>query len=128
MRTFRLVVLVLTAVLASKLDAQSLYGTVAGNVNAARNAVMAGVRANQYLSRSPVRDQATINALTVKVPNPSTGLLPGTTWNGSTVQAAQLLEAFPQFTGVTLQNENIGSSYFQMFQTRVHKRFSRLVW
>ena len=79
---------------------------------------------NQYLSTSPVRDQATINALTANVPNPFAGLLPGTTLNGSTVQVAQLLEAYPQFTGVTLQNENIGSSYFQMLQARLHKRFS----
>jgi hypothetical protein len=79
---------------------------------------------NQFLSKSPVRDQATINALTANVANPFAGLLPGTTLNGSTVAASQLLEAYPQFTGVTLQNENIGSSYFQMFQTRLHKRFS----
>jgi hypothetical protein len=80
---------------------------------------------NQYLSHSLVRDQATINTLTANVVNPFAGLLPGTTLNGSTVQASQLLAAFPQFTGVTLQNENLGSSYFQMFQTRLHKRFSR---
>jgi hypothetical protein len=79
---------------------------------------------DQYLSRSPVRDQATINALTANVANPFAGLLPGTTLNGSTVQVSQLLAAYPQFTSVTLQNENIGSSYFQMFQTRIRKRFS----
>lgn len=79
---------------------------------------------DQYLSRSPVRDQATINALTANVPNPFTGLLPGTTLNGSTVAASQLLEAYPQFTGVTVQSQNIGSSYFQMLQGRLRKRFS----
>src|SRR5205823_7366210 len=37
----------------------------------------------QYLSTSPVRDQATIDRLTANVPNPFAGLLPGTTNNGS---------------------------------------------
>jgi hypothetical protein len=80
---------------------------------------------NQYLSKLPVRDQAVINSLTANVSNPFAGLLPGTTLNGSTIPASQLLEAFPQFTGVTAQSENIGSSYFQMMQTRFHKRFSK---
>jgi len=79
---------------------------------------------NQYLSTSPVRDQATINTLTANVPNPFAGLVPGTTLNGSTIPASQLLAAYPQFTSVTVQNQNIGSSYFQMFQTRLRKRFS----
>jgi hypothetical protein len=79
---------------------------------------------NRYLSQLGVRDQATINSLTANVTNPFAGLLPGTTLNGSTVAASQLLAAYPQFTGVTLQSENIGSSYFQMFQTRLRKRFS----
>ena len=79
---------------------------------------------NQYLSKSPVRDQAVINSLTANVPNPFAGLLPGTTLNGSTTTASQLLAAYPQFTGVTLQNEHFGSSYFQMPQTRLNKRFS----
>ena len=48
MRTFRLVVLVLTAGLGSRLDAQSLYGTVAGNVTDATSAVMAGVRVSLH--------------------------------------------------------------------------------
>jgi hypothetical protein len=71
-----------------------------------------------------VRDRATINAPTANVANPFARLLPGTTLNGSTVQVSQLVAAYPQFTSVTLQNENIGSSYFQMFQTRIRKRFS----
>ncbi len=42
---------------------------------------------NQYLSTSPVRDQATINFLTANVANPFQGLLPGTNLNGATVAA-----------------------------------------
>jgi len=79
---------------------------------------------NQYLSTSPARDQAIINTLTANVANPFAGLLPNTTLNGSTVPLSQLLAAFPQFTGVTLQNDNLGNSYFHMLQTRLHKRFS----
>ena len=79
---------------------------------------------NQYLSRFGTRDQAVINSLTANVANPFSGLLPGTTLNGSSIAASQLVAAYPQFTGVTLQSENIGSSYFQMFQTRIRKRFS----
>jgi len=79
---------------------------------------------NQYLSRSPVRDQATINALTANVANPFAGLIPGTTLNGSTIPVSQLLAAYPQFTTVTMQNQNIGSSYFHMMQVRFRKRLS----
>lgn len=79
---------------------------------------------NQYLSKSPTRDQATINALTANVANPFAGLIPGTTLNGSSTTVSQLLQAFPQFTAVNLQSEHLGSSYFQMFQTRLRKHFS----
>jgi len=47
----------------------------------------------QYLSRSPVRDTATINALAAIVANPFSGLLPGQTLNGSTTAVSSLLNA-----------------------------------
>src|SRR5262249_23103028 len=55
----------------------------------------------QYLSTLPVRDQPAIDSLTANVANPFAGLVPGTTLNGSTIQRQQLLQAFPQFTGLT---------------------------
>lgn len=78
----------------------------------------------QYLSTSPVRDQATIDRLSANVPNPFAGLLPGTSNNGSTIQFQQLLRPFPEFTGVTEQALNDGSSYFHGLQARLEKRFS----
>lgn len=77
----------------------------------------------QYLSSSLRRDQAVIDRNTAVVTNPFAGLIPGTTLNGSTVGVAQLLRPYPQFTGVTLQGNSIGSSYFHMGQVRFEKRF-----
>ncbi len=78
----------------------------------------------QYLSRLPTRDNDTINRLSALVPNPFQNLIPGTTLNGATVGRSQLLRPYPHFTGVTLQEDNDGNSYFHMFQTRVEKRLS----
>lgn len=77
-----------------------------------------------YLSNSPVRDTAAINRLTANVPNPFAGLIPGSTLNGSTVARSQLLMAFPQFSGVTMESTNQGSSYYHSLLMRMEKRFS----
>ena len=82
----------------------------------------------QYLSKSPVRDQTTINLLGGSVANPFAGLLPGgASLNGSTVALQQLLLPFPEFpvNGVTMQQGSGGSSYFESLNTRVEKRFSQ---
>jgi hypothetical protein len=79
----------------------------------------------QYLSTAPLRDQPAIDFLTANVNNPFAGLIPGTTLNGSTIQRQQLLQAFPQFTGLTERTGPQGASYFELFQARVQKRFSR---
>jgi hypothetical protein len=81
----------------------------------------------QYLSTSPVRDQATINALTAVVPNPFRTLIPGTGLNGNTFGAENLLRRYPQFSGdggVVLDAQSIGYSNFHMAQIRLDKRFS----
>jgi Carboxypeptidase regulatory-like domain/TonB dependent receptor len=83
----------------------------------------------QYLSTSPVRDDATNNYLTQQVPNPFVGLLPGTTLNGTTVSRSQLLRPFPQFTtsgssqGVEAL-ETIGQSDYSSFQGRIERRMA----
>ncbi len=77
----------------------------------------------QYLSTSPVRDQATINLLSTQVPNPFYPLLPGTGLSGSNVSLSQLLRPYPQFTGVTY-NTNQGSSRYHSLQGRFEKRLS----
>ena len=81
----------------------------------------------QYLSNSPVRDQATIDRLSANVPNPFAGLLPGTGINGSVIARSQLLAPFPQFAGASgVQGAAFtdGSSYFHAFDARIEKRFS----
>ena len=77
----------------------------------------------QYLSTSPVRDQATINLLSAQVPNPFYPLLPKTSLSGSNVSLSQLLRPYPQFTGVTY-NTNQGYSRYQSLQARFEKRLS----
>jgi len=84
----------------------------------------------QYLSRLPVRDQALITSLTGSTPNPFSGL--ATNQNTATTTPAQLLARYPQFpvgsasgsTGVLLQDNNVGSSYFESLNVRLQKRFA----
>ena len=80
---------------------------------------------SRFLSNSPVRDTATINALTANVANPFQGLLPGTTLNGSTVSASQLLMAYPQYTGLTENTANLASSDFESLEFRLQQRLWR---
>ena len=79
---------------------------------------------NQYLSTSPVRDQAAINFLSANVANPFAGMLPGTTINGSTIPRTQLLRPFPQFTGVSMRDFQ-GYSWYNSMQVRSERRFSQ---
>jgi hypothetical protein len=77
----------------------------------------------QYLSASPIRDNAVINNLTANVANPFAGL-PGTSLNGATVQKQQLLLPYPQFTGVSVGASPAGSTSFNMLAARLEKRFA----
>ncbi|MDQ6663132.1 MAG: carboxypeptidase regulatory-like domain-containing protein [Acidobacteriota bacterium] len=79
----------------------------------------------QYLSNAPFRDQPVIDRNTANVTNPFSGLLPGTTLNGSTTSRGQLLLPYPEFTGIREQQVSEGSSYFHMAQVRLEKRFSQ---
>jgi hypothetical protein len=77
----------------------------------------------QYLSASPVRDQATINFLGEQVTNPFYPLLPRTNLAASTVQRGQLLRPYPQFNSLTT-NQNIGYSWYHSMQVRLERRFA----
>jgi hypothetical protein len=77
----------------------------------------------QYLSTSPVRDDATNNRLTQQVPNPFVGLLPGTGLNGANVARSQLLRPYPQFTSVQATETN-GRSDYNALQARVERRMA----
>ena len=78
---------------------------------------------NRYLSTTGVRDQATINQLTSLVRNPLAGLAPGTTLSTATIAVQQLLRPYPQFTGVSV-DQQIGRSWYNSLQARLEKRFS----
>jgi hypothetical protein len=84
----------------------------------------------QYLSTLPIRDQATITALTASTPNPFSGL--ATSQNGTATTVSQLLARFPEFpvgtgtfgTGVIENNAPTGSSFYESLNVRFQKRFS----
>jgi hypothetical protein len=78
----------------------------------------------QYLSTSPFRDIPNNDKLTANVTNPFANLAPGTTLNGTLIARSQLLLPFPQFTAVTENSTNAGSSYFHQMQVRIEKRFA----
>ncbi len=76
----------------------------------------------QYLSTSPVRDDATNNLLSQQVPNPFVGLVP-TGLTGANVARSQLLRPYPQFTSVQATETN-GQSDYQALQARVERRMA----
>jgi Carboxypeptidase regulatory-like domain len=92
--------------------------------NDSNNNVVINPIPRQYLSTSPVRDQARIDYLNATVPNPFQGLLPGTTFNGSTIQRQQLLRPFPEFGRLRTRRDD-GTSVYHAGQFRVERRFSR---
>ena len=78
----------------------------------------------QYLSTVPYRDQQTITFLSQSYPNPFAGLVPGTSLNTSLTTLRQLLLPYPEFTGVTLNQSNLGSLDYNSLQVQVEKRMS----
>ena len=76
---------------------------------------------NQYLSTSPFRDQATINALSATVPNPFYGLNP---IYPKTIAVSDLVRPYPEFGDIT-ETEPLGYSWYHALQVRAEKRFSR---
>jgi len=79
----------------------------------------------RFLSTMPIRDTTLVNAYAVTVNNPYAGLLPGSTnSNGSTITLSSLLMTYPEFSGVTEENNTEGSSVFHSVDFRVEKRMS----
>jgi hypothetical protein len=78
-----------------------------------------------YLSRSPFRDQATIDYLAAAFPNPFRGMaeFEGSSMTGNTRTRSQLLSPYPQFTGVS-SSIGQGYSWYHAFSARTEKRFS----
>ncbi len=81
---------------------------------------------NQFLSTSPVRDQARIDYLGANVPNPFVNLMPvtaGTAFRGVNITRERLLRPYPQFDAVnTTTNE--GLSWYHALQAGLERRFS----
>jgi hypothetical protein len=80
----------------------------------------------RFLSTSRVRDQATIDFLSVNLNdarNPFQNLIPGQGFNGS-VSRQQLLRPFPEFGTITTQRYD-GGGIYHAGQFRVERRFSR---
>lgn len=81
----------------------------------------------QYLNTDNFRSAAmnSNNAiLTAQVANPFQNLLPGTSFNNSTIARSQLLRPYPQF-GDVLTTNNDGKSWYHAGQFRLEKRFSQ---
>jgi len=80
----------------------------------------------KYLSRSPFRDQQTINYLSEQVPSPFYPLLPGTGLSGTTVSRSYLLSSgdYPHFTGLTGATYN-GYAWYHSLQVRTERRFAQ---
>jgi hypothetical protein len=79
---------------------------------------------NQYLSTSPVRDQATINYLTTNLPNPfNIPAFAGTGRAGSVIARSALLSPYPQFTSVTSYVYD-GTASYNAMNVRLEKQFS----
>lgn len=75
----------------------------------------------KYLSRSPEREQKTIDFLSQQIPNPFNGI---NRVYPSTITRADLLKPYPEF-GSIRQTEPIGYSWYHALQTRVERRFSK---
>jgi hypothetical protein len=74
----------------------------------------------QYLSTSFFRDQATIDRLSQRIPNPFFGTDP---IYGSTASRADLVRPYPHF-GNIIVDENQGYSWYHALQLTTEKRFS----
>jgi hypothetical protein len=86
----------------------------------------------QYLSNLLVRDQGVITQLTATTPNPFLGLQTSNN-TATTIAASQLLAPFPQFpqgqgspgsSGVVMNDNSVGSSYYHSLNVRAQRRLS----
>ena len=77
-----------------------------------------------FLSPLLYKDTAVTNALSAVVANPFSGLLPGSSLNGTTIGTSTLLNAYPEFTGVSESTAPGGIGWYHMLAVRVTKRFS----
>jgi hypothetical protein len=83
---------------------------------------------NQYLSKSPTRDNTTNNYLTGSVTNPFYGLGPAgntqTVFTNTTIARSTLLLAYPEFGSVST-SVNSGYSWYHGLVVLLEKRFAK---
>jgi hypothetical protein len=86
----------------------------------------------QYLSTALLRDQNTITALSATVANPFRGLATSVSTN-TTLSTAQILSRYPEFvtgatspgsSGVVMNDNSVGSSYYHSLNFRAQQRLS----
>jgi hypothetical protein len=75
----------------------------------------------KYLSKSPVRDQATIDFLSASFPNPFRGVNP---IYGANISRSSLLRPYPHF-GDIVSEQPMGYSWYHSMQLQGEKRFAR---
>jgi Carboxypeptidase regulatory-like domain len=78
--------------------------------------------ASQYVSDKAERDTAQEAYLSQNVPNPYAGLLPGTSYNGTTIQRSQLLRGYSQYGRLAVEEYN-GTDSYNALQATVQKQF-----
>lgn len=74
------------------------------------------------LTRLPVEQR--VNYFTQQVNNPMAGLLPNSSFNGSTIPLQQLLVAYPQYQSVTMTDVPLGTQRYDGVQMKATHRFS----
>ncbi|HEY3350084.1 MAG TPA: carboxypeptidase-like regulatory domain-containing protein [Thermoanaerobaculia bacterium] len=77
---------------------------------------------SQYVSNQAERDTAQEAYLAQAVTNPYAGLLPGTSFNGKTIQRGQLLRGYSQFGRLAVEEYN-GSDSYHSLQVTGGKQF-----
>jgi len=85
------------------------------------------VTPQQYLSRSPVRDNTAIAYLSANLPNPFLNQLPAGAvgaFTATNIARERLLRPFPQFDNVNSTRFD-GYSWYHSLQARLEKRFSK---
>jgi len=77
------------------------------------------------LNQLTVEQLAQGSSLLVRVPNPYFGTIPRSSSLGDpTITVAQLLKPYPQYTAVSLYRNNVGTTIYHGFYTKLEQRFS----
>jgi hypothetical protein len=79
----------------------------------------------RFWATGNVRNNAIESDLRTRVANPFLGLIPGTAFNGATIEKQALLRPFPQFSNLVVEGEPQGKSFFHSLEARMEKRFSQ---